>query len=343
MRIEHEKIRKILVIKFGGIGDVLLSTPLLKNLRNFYPDREINFLTQLKCRDVLMDNPYINRVLTFDLEKDDSLRLLKTVKKQKYDLVIDLFCNPRTTFLTYYSRAKYRVGFNFPRRGYAYNILVDGRYKVGDFHHADFGMLSLKKLGIPVKEEETYISILNGHKDFANEFFNSQNPDGNDVIGIPVSGGWESKKYKTKDFVELIKIINQNNNFKYILLWGTESEKKECEYINENLPDITFIAPETSIRYAAALMQKCKAVISNDSGLMHVATATGVPVLGIFGPTSPFLQGPYGKKHLTVVNDKLACLNCALLKCPIENICMTELDKNTIADKLQELIKQNKV
>ncbi|MBN1634729.1 MAG: glycosyltransferase family 9 protein [Ignavibacteria bacterium] len=342
MRIEHEKIRKILVIKFGGIGDVILSTPLLKNLRNYYLDKEINYLTQLKCRDVLMDNPDINRILTFDLEKDDSLRLLKTVKKKKYDLIIDLFCNPRTTFLTFYSNAKYRVGFNFPRRGYAYNLIVDGKYKVGDFHHADFGMLSLKKLGIPFRQEETYISILTGHKDFANEFFNSHNLNGIDVIGIPISGGWESKKYKAKDFVELINVINQCNNFKYILLWGTETEKKECEYINKNLPELTFIAPETSIRYAAALMRKCKAVISNDSGLMHVAAATGVPVLGIFGPTSPLLQGPYGKKHLTVVNDKLACLNCALLKCPIENICMTELDKNTIVNKLKILIQKNK-
>lgn len=342
MRIEHEKIRKILVIKFGGIGDVLLSTPLLKNLRDFYPSAEINFLTVLTCRDVLMDNPYINRVMTFDLKNDKSYCLLKNIRKQNYDLIIDLFCNPRTTFLTYYSRAEYRVGFNFPRRGYAYNLPVDGRFKVGDFHHADFGMLSLKRLGIPVKEEETYISVLRVHKNFANKFFSSQNLNGTGVIGIPVSGGWESKKYKAKDFVELMKIINQANNYKYILLWGTGQEKKECEYINEKLPEITFIAPETSIRYAAALMQKCNAVIANDSGLMHIATAAGVPVLGIYGPTSPFLQGPYGKKHLTIVNNKLACLNCALLDCPIGNICMTELDKNAIADKLQELINKNK-
>lgn len=338
MTIEHDKIRKILVIKFGGIGDVVLSTPLLKNLRDFYKDAEINFLTVLKCRDVLMDNPDINRVLTFDLEKDDSLRLLKSVKKKNYDLIIDLFCNPRTTFLTFYSKAKYRLGFNFPRRGYAYNIFVDGRYKVGDYHHADFGMLALEKLGIPVKFRETYISVLTGHKDFANDFFEKHNLTETEVIGIPISGGWESKKYKVKDFVELIKTISHSLSFKYILIWGTESEKRECEYINKNLPDITFVTPETTIRYAAALMQKCKVVIANDSGLMHAAAATGVPVLGIFGPTSPFLQGPYGEKHSTIVNEKLECLNCALLNCPIGNICMTELDKNEIVNKLKELI-----
>lgn len=341
MRVEHDKISRILVIKFGGIGDVILSTPLLKNLRDFHKQAEINFLTDLKCRDVLMDNPEINRVLTFDLGNDDSLRLLKTVRKKKYDLIIDLFCNPRTTFLTFYSRAKYRIGFNFPRRGYAYNIFVDGRNKVGDYHHADFGMLALEKLGIPVKFRETYINISAGHKIFADEFFEKNKLTGTDVIGVPVSGGWESKKYKMKDFTELIKQINRNHNFKFILIWGTEAEKKECEFINRNLPDITYIAPKTAIRYASALMQKCRAVIANDSGLMHAATATGVPVLGIFGPTSPQLQGPYGKKHLTIVNEKLECLNCALLKCPIENICMTELDKGEIVKKLEELLKKN--
>jgi lipopolysaccharide heptosyltransferase II len=341
MIIEHEKIGKILVIKFGGIGDVILSTPLLKNLRNFYKQAEINFLTDLKCRDVLMDNPDINRVLTFDLGKDNSLRLLKTVRRKKYNLIIDLYCNPRTTFLTFYSRAEYRTGFNFPRRGYAYNLSVDGRYKVGDYHHADFGMLALERLGIPVKFRETYINISAGHRLFADEFFEENNLNVTDVIGIPISGGWESKKYKMKDYTELIKTVNKKYNFKYILIWGTEAEKKECRSINRNLPEITFIAPKTTVRYAAALMQKCRAVIANDSGLMHTATAAGVPVLGIFGPTSPHLQGPYGKKHLTVVNEKLECLNCALLKCPIQNICMTELNKNEIVKKLDELLEKN--
>ena len=84
-------------------------------------------------------------------------------------------------------------------------------------------------------------------------------------------------------------------------------------------------------------------VIGNDSGPLHIAVAMGVPTLGIYGPTNPALQGPYGDKNLSVVNDKLDCLYCNLLDCPIGNICMTELSKDKIIEKVQELVKINEL
>ncbi len=69
----------------------------------------------------------------------------------------------------------------------------------------------------------------------------------------------------------------------------------------------------------------------------------GVPTLGIYGPTNPKLQGPYGEKNLSIVNEKLDCLYCNLLDCPIGNICMTELSKEKIIDKVKELIEKNKI
>jgi len=341
MKINHNSIKKILVIKMGGIGDVLLVTPLLNNLRDFYPNAVINVLTVLKCRDVLMDNPYIDRVLTFVPGKDKSGCLIKNIRKQKYNLVIDLFCNPRTTFLTFTSGAEYRVGFDFPRRGYAYNIFIKVRNSVGDYHHADLCLISLKELGIPIKFKETFISVRNAHLDFAENFFDANNLESKSTIGVSVSGGWESKKYKDDDYIKLIELISLRFNYRVLLVWGTEKEKKECEYIISKTRGKSIIAPKTSLRYAAALFSKCTAVIGNDSGLLHIASSI-IRVLGIYGPTNPLLQGPYGNQHLTIVNENLKCLNCAKLHCPIGNICMTQLDKNLVLDKLSELLLSGK-
>ncbi len=342
MKINYSEISKILVIKFFGIGDVILSLPVLKNLREFFGDAEINFLTTLNCRDVLYGNPYINRVLTFNKGTDSSFCLLKNIRKQKYDLVIDLFCNPRTTLLTYYSGAKYRVGYDFPRRKYAYNILVPASENLDKNHNLEINLIAIRTIGVPVKYREFFISVQEPHTNLANEFF-LQNKINSPIIGILISGGWESKKYKVKDYIDLIYLIRRKYNTNFLLIWGTNEELNECKKIYESHKDYCYIIPKLTLRYTAAMIKKCSLVVANDSGLLHLASAVGVPVLGIYGPTNPLQQGPYGDIHSVIVNDKLDCLGCAYLNCPIGNICMTELSKEKIMLKLEELINKNRI
>ena len=99
MVIDKNRVKKILIIKFGGIGDLLLTTPVFPNLRSYFPDAEIYVLTLRKGRDVLIDNPYLKRVFTYDPTEDKSWCLIKNIRKQKYDLIIDLYCNPRTALI----------------------------------------------------------------------------------------------------------------------------------------------------------------------------------------------------------------------------------------------------
>ena len=148
-KFDKSKINKILVIKPAAIGDVLLSTPVVENLRYSFPDAEIYFLTQKFCKEVLTGNPFITRVLTYDLSLDGGWFIIKNIRKQRYDLIIDLFGNPRTALITYLSRAKYKVGFKFRQRKYAYNIKLDSRG--GEVHNAEFNLDALRALGLEVK------------------------------------------------------------------------------------------------------------------------------------------------------------------------------------------------
>ena len=339
MKFIKRQIKKILVIKFGGIGDVLLSTVLLPNLKDYFPKSEIYFLTHYKCRDVLSENPYITRYLTFDFDMDESFCFIKNIKNQKYDMIIDLFGNPRTAFVTFYSRAKYRVGYNFRNRKYAYNIVVEGRG--GKIHNVDFNLDALRKLDIPITKKHLEIFTNEYYKKSADRFINKTITNGKKIFGIVISGGWESKKYKTNDYVELIGKIKKQFDCNILLLWGTADEKKECDEIHNKMKDFTYIIPETNLQFLAELMRKCSLIVANDSGMLHLAVAAGVPVLGIYGPTNPALQGPYGDNNLTIVNENLDCLDCNLLDCPIGNVCMTELNKDNIISKIKGLIQIN--
>jgi heptosyltransferase-3 len=341
LTLDKNKIKKILVIKFGGIGDILLSTPVLPNLRAYFPNAVINFLSLSHSRDILDENPYISRVLTYDPGEDSSWCLIKNIRKQKYDLIIDLYGNPRTALITYLSGAKYRFGFSFRGRQYAYNITREGRG--GIVHNVEFNLDALDTLGIPIINKGLYIPINIVHRDFADEFFTKNDLYAKPAIGITLTGGWEAKKYKQDDYIELMKMINNLYDVNFILLWGNQKEKEEADYIHSKVPENTFIIPDSPIRYLAALIEKCSLIIGNDSGPLHLAVAVGTPVLGIYGPTNPKLQGPFGEKNITIVKEDLDCLYCNLLECPIGNICMTQLSKDLIIDKINQLMDINKI
>jgi ADP-heptose:LPS heptosyltransferase len=315
---------------------------VLFNLKSYFPDAEINFLTLRHSRDILIDNPYLNRAFTYDPAEDKSWCLIKNIRSQKYDLIIDLYGNPRTAFITFMSGAKYRFGFKFRGRNYAYNIKVKGRG--GEVHNAEFNLDALRALDIPIVSKKLYLSVNIVHEEFADEFIKSNNIDSKKIIGISKTGGWESKRYKKDDYIELISRINEKYDVNFILIWGNESERADCEYIKVRVSKgNVYLIPDSPIRYLGAIISKCDMIIGNDSGPLHIAVAMGIPTLGIYGPTNPNLQGPYGDNDLFIVNDKLDCLYCNLLECPIGNICMTELSKDVILDKVKELIRINNI
>ncbi len=342
MKLEKKDIRNILVIKFGGIGDILLTTPVFPNLRAYFPDAVLNLLTLRHSRDILIDNPYLTRAFTYDPSEDKSWCLVKNIRKQKYDLVIDLFGNPRTAFITFMSGARYRFGFRFRGRNYAYNIQADGRG--GQVHNVEFNLDALRALEIPVVSTELFLPLNIVHREFADKFVRSLGLEGKTLIGISKTGGWESKRYKSDDYIELINKLSRTFDVSFLLIWGTKKEKEDCEYIAANITaGNAYVIPDSPIKYLGALIQKCSLVVGNDSGPLHIAVAVGTPTLGIYGPTNPKLQGPYGDRNLSIVKDDLDCLYCNLLECDRGNVCMTELSKDRITDEIIALAKKNNV
>jgi ADP-heptose:LPS heptosyltransferase len=130
-------------------------------------------------------------------------------------------------------------------------------------------------------------------------------------------------------------MIDSRLHQRVVVLYGP-SEEAEAAKISRASGAI--LAPRTSLKEMGAILKASRLLVTNDSGPMHIAAALGVPTLAIFGPTSPHLQGPYGNLSEVVRNEKLDCLECNLIKCPIGNLCMTELDSATVFEHLQVLI-----
>jgi ADP-heptose:LPS heptosyltransferase len=125
--IDRSLVQRILLIKLRGIGDVLLSTVVAGNLRRAFPEARIDFLTKPSAVDVVQGNPHIDRIVVYDRAMMSGAALIQRVRSDAYDLVIDLFGNPRTALVTRLSRARYRVGYRCRGRTFAYNIVVEPR------------------------------------------------------------------------------------------------------------------------------------------------------------------------------------------------------------------------
>lgn len=328
----------ILIIKPRAIGDVLLATPVIENIKSQFPHIEIDFLCENFAADVVRGNPFLRDVLTFDKKRSYTLAIINQIRRKKYDIVIDLFGNPRTALLTRWSGAQTRIGFPFRGRAYAYTDCVTPRG--GEVHNVEFNLDVLKHFNVPIISKNPLFSISNDDQIVAERFFSDNNLSGKKIIGINASGGWYTKKWNLNSFSRLIEKILSNGNYEFVLFWGP-GELEDAETIQKNVKTRTYCIPKTTLKEMGALLQRCSYVISNDSGPMHIAASLNVPTLGIFGPTNPHLQGPYGEHHLWVRNEQLDCLECNLTKCPIGNICMSDLSVEVVYDAFQKLIMKN--
>ncbi len=339
LKIQKEKIQKILVIKLRAIGDVLLSTPVLKNLRHNFPNSKIDFLTEPPAKEIIEGNPFIDELIIFEREKN-SIKKFLNLRKRKYDLVIDLFCNPRSALITFATGARYRVGYAFRGRGYAYNIKLKPRKEV--HHNVEFNLDALRTIGLDIVDKKLYMPLSDESENFAKKFWDEYNLNDKLVIALNPAGTWETKRWGLEKFASLGDMLAENLGAKILILWGNDKELDDARKIYSSMKIKPIIPPKTNLKQLASILKRCSFVISNDSGPMHIATAVGTPTLGIYGPTNPYAQGPYGEKHHWIRKEDLNCIACNLTKCTIGNICMRDLSVDAVYDAFIELVEKNK-
>lgn len=337
MKIAPTEIKKILCIKPRGIGDIVLSTIILDNLIAHYPNARIDYLTEHFAKYAVANNPLVNKVITMH-KTEFVLNVSMRIRKEKYDMIIDLWSNPRSAQITFFSGVKYRVGYAYRGRKYAYNIL--GTSGKGDHHSAEHNLELLKPLGVEIISKVIHFSIGTQEKLFADDFFTINKLDEEKVFGIIPAGGWESKRCDKEKWVEIGKAAINRFNCKILVLWGPGDES-DAEFIKSNLFDNCIMAPKSTLPQLAALISKCKIVVANDSGPMHISAALGIPTLGIFGPTNPKAHGPYSSNSDYVIKEDLHCIICNKLICPYQHECMRQLSVEIVMNKLEFIQQKN--
>lgn len=338
---------KILIIRLSSLGDIILTTPLIEAIKKKDPDAKIDYLVKKEFAEILRGNPHLNRIIPFDskgLDKGLSglLSKIKDLRKEGYSHIIDIHNTPRSRIISGLIPGTITLRYN--KQALKRRLLRWG-FKVNTVHTIDAYLGALAPLGPPGIEEGDKcprIYLEKKEKEKAEQLLKENGLDQAKVLlGINAGAKWPTKMWPKERFIAVTKKTADELGAK-VLIFGGPEESELSEDIAVEIGEAALsIAGKTSLKESAALIAKCTLFLSNDSGPMHMATAVGVPVVALFGPTvQAFGFSPKGKS--IVIEKELDCRPCSLhgsIQCPKGHFeCMNLIDVDTVFEALKTLL-----
>lgn len=312
---------KFLIIRFSSIGDIVLTTPVIRCLKLQYPNAEIHYVTKKSYKVLFENNPYVDKIFTLEESLND---LVKQLKSEDYDCIIDLHNNLRTSVI------KFRLGvksFSFDKLNFQKWLLVKFKRDImPEIHIVDRYMKTVESLG--VKNDNKGLDYFIPEKDNVPPDWLPESYQSNYAV-YAIGGQHETKKLPLPKMVELCKSIK----IPLVLVGGKEDFEQGGALIAafaNQAPNILNTCGKMNLNQSASIIEKAAIVYTHDTGMMHVAAALKKKVVSIWGNTVPaFGMYPYLTDFEVLENKNLQCRPCSKIgyhRCPLGHFkCMNEL------------------
>ncbi|OEK05730.1 glycosyltransferase family 9 protein [Roseivirga misakiensis] len=328
--------KKVLIIRFSSIGDIVLTTPVIRVIKSQLDDVEVHYCTKKQYHSILEANPYIDK---FHFLGDDLNELAKELKAEKFDFVVDLHNNLRTKILKAKLSTKSEA---FPKLNWEKWLVVNFKInKLPNIHIVDRYLEAAKPLG--VKKDLLGLDYFIPEKDEIEEDWLPKTHQ-KSFVAFAIGGQHETKKLTLDRMIELCDKINKP----IILLGGkedaengakieaffdrageTEENRESMEALGKNA-EIYNACGKFNINQSASIIKKASYVFTHDTGMMHIAAAMNKNIFSIWGNTIPeFGMYPYQTKFTLLENKKISCRPCSKIgydKCPKGHFkCMNDI------------------
>ena len=325
---------RILIVKPSAFGDVVHSLPFLVALRRSYPKARVGWVISRACAGLLEGRPDVDDLYVFERKRWGGFRNLmrnlremrafsRTLRAQKFDLVVDLQGLFRSALLTRMTGAPRRVGFaNARELGW---VFYTDRVRVPspDMHAVDRYLLVAEHLGLAIERPVRFnVCVTEDARARASAMLGAVNPGGRPVAALIPGSQWPSKRWPAELFADLAGRLGERG-FCAVFL-GAPDDVPLVERIRAMMANpAASLAGKTTIPQLSAVLGRAGVVVANDSGPMHLAMALGRPVVALYGPTSPDRTGPYGGRA-TVLKSTRPCAPCYDAEC--EDVeCLREI------------------
>lgn len=334
-------MRNVLIIKLRYIGDVLLATPTVRAIKAARPDARVTMMVNRGTEDVLSGNPDIDEIMVLDKGSlAAQWRFIAGLRRRRFDAVIDLTDGDRSAFLSWVSGAPVRIGFNDEHRwrGRCYTHVVQP--VPGVRHRIERDLETLKHLSVEAGSKAPRLCLTPEEESSADQLLDQLGvPRSQPLVILQPGARYWFKVWPPERFAELADRLT----FEYscqVLIGGSSQDIDLAQQIQQMAKSHPIImAGSTTIRQFAAIARKSALFVGSDSGAMHIASAVGIPVVALFGPSNPVEWGPRGGAA-EVIYKGLDCRACFHPTCTRgEGNCMRQIIVEEVLDAAVRLLR----
>jgi ADP-heptose:LPS heptosyltransferase len=324
---------KTLIIKLSSLGDIAHTLPAVRSISQKFGRENISWLTDEQYKELIRSSMLVEEVISLKGKRAwEILKALKSLRKKRYDLVIDFQGLFLTGAISFLSGGRKRVVTPYAREfSWIFAKRIDGN---GRKHAVERTKAVVEYLGASREWEERKFdfSFTEETSSFVEKFLSLSKIAGDLIVGFAVGSRVIQKRWGEWNYARLISKLK---NFK-VIVFGSEEErgivKKIKSYGAENFIDAV---GKTTLYEALALIKKCHLFLGNDTGLLHLAAIQGIPTIGLYGPTDPALVGPYGERVYTIFK-KINCSPCNKTRPRCKrNACMEEIEVKEVYEVIK--------
>jgi heptosyltransferase II len=351
---------RILLVRLRQIGDVVFTTPALRALRQRFPDAHIAYIVEPDAAPVVARNPHLSEVIVVPrkpplLQLVSDLELARTLQSGRYDLAIDFHGGPRSSLLTWLSGAPVRIGYQIPGRSWMYTRRVARPRELRARHSVENQWDLLRALDIHDPDRSSFPVEMPIDRDaqraIDDRLARAGIANGDRLIVIHVSAGNPFRRWPTESFVELVRALAAGEPARRIVLTSGPSDAGAVRRV---IADARAGLDETSGRRIVscgdfslaelrALLERSSLYIGGDSGPLHVAATTKVPVVALYGPTLPARSEPWRAPAYVaeaVETTGLPCRPCDQRVCvPGDFRCLTSIRAGQVVEAAERALR----
>ncbi len=334
--------KNIIVRMPNWIGDLVMATPVLTDLRKAFPKASISAMCRFQICELLREDESIDELFCFtkpanDFSKrEDKRNIIAKLQAGKYDLGILLTNSFSSAWWFWQGGVKRRLGYSaFPRSFLLTDSVTRSTEKM---HQVDQYKKLLGPLGIPHSKTSPRLYVSAKEVEESKELlFQRGYKKGNKLVGINPGAAYGTAKCWPPDrFRSLAKVLLQDG-FSVVFFGDAASFSLVKEICQDLPPQVMKLAGVTSLRELACLIKDCDVLVTNDSGPMHIAAAFGTSLVALFGSTDDSVTGPYGQSE-SVIHKRVSCSTCFKRVCPIDFRCMMQISVEEVVKMVRRAI-----
>lgn len=345
--LQDIEFKNIIVRMPNWIGDLVMATPVLADLRKMYPDAKITAMCRAPVCDLIKEDPEIDELFCFSKtsgfpRRSDKKNVIERLRANKYDLGILLTHSFSSCWWFWQGKVRNRLGYDCNGRRFLLTKSAPLPENIEEQHLVRTYKMLLQPLGIPISDSSPTLYLSESEVSEARLLLKQHGvTEKSDLIGINPGATYGSAKcWLPSRFREVSEKLLLDPNI-FIVYFGDQSTAALVKEICQGLGSrVINLAGLTSMRELACLISLCSILLTNDSGPMHIADALGTPILALFGSTNEIVTGPYrtGK----VIHKHVECSPCYQRTCPIDFRCMKKIESEEVHQEILRILDQQK-